>query len=590
MRRRTAMGWSLLIVAIVLAACTGQTSETTTTTVATTTTTTAPTTTTTSTTVPAITRPYGGEAVIIESQEPPTLNAFLPGGDTLIVSIIGQTYAAGVQEIDGNTLDLIPELVTELPTVENGGVVLNVDGTMTVKYQIVDDARWSDGTPLTGEDFQFTLETILDPDLPISKLVYEDIFTSTAEDKTFEYTMAAPTLQHELLFSEILPKHAVEGSDFVVDWNDARWPSAGPFVLSEWERGDSLTVVRNGEYWKTDPESGQQLPYLDSVTFRFITDAATAQEAFTVRDGDIITPEATVPVVESLRALESDGAAVEVVSGPTWEHLNFQFGPGRLNRNPSSCTDRYEMRLAVAQTIDRDRIVDEVLGGLVEPLDSYVDAFTPSLSLDAWAAYVADSEAASANYQAASELAGAPCTVVFTTTSTLDERVQMAELFVGMFEEAGIPFENQLEANQLFFGDTLSTGRWDVGSWAWVGSPGFSGLVNIHDVFDPEGSLPAGSNYYRWGTPDSSVIDDATERFAEVRDEMNSTVDNRELAALVNEAETILAESLVIIPLYARPSAAAVWADEIAGFKHNASVAGYTWNIESWYRADLDLP
>ena len=341
MRRRTAMGWSLLVAAIIVAACTGQTSETTTTTVATTTTTTAPTTTTTSTTVPAITRPYGGEAVIIESQEPPTLNAFLPGGDTLIVSIIGQTYAAGVQEIDGDTLDLVPELVTELPTVENGGVVLNVDGTMTVKYQIVDDARWSDGTPLTGEDFQFTLETILDPDLPISKLVYEDIFTSTAEDKTFEYTMAAPTLQHELLFSEILPKHAVEGSDFVVDWNDTRWPSAGPFVLSEWERGDSLTVVRNDEYWKTDPESGQQLPYLDSVTFRFITEAATAQDAFTARDGDIITPEATVPVVESLRALESDGAAVEVVSGPTWEHLNFQFGPGRLYRKPSSCTDPY---------------------------------------------------------------------------------------------------------------------------------------------------------------------------------------------------------------------------------------------------------
>ena len=55
---------------------------------------------------------------------------------------------AGVQEIDGFTLELIPELVTELPTVDNGGVVVNDDGTMTVSYTIRDEAVWSDGTPI----------------------------------------------------------------------------------------------------------------------------------------------------------------------------------------------------------------------------------------------------------------------------------------------------------------------------------------------------------------------------------------------------------------------------------------------------------
>ena len=52
-----------------------------------------------------------------DDQEPPTLNSFVPGGDNFIVSIIGQSYYAGVQEIDGFTLELMPELVTELPTV-----------------------------------------------------------------------------------------------------------------------------------------------------------------------------------------------------------------------------------------------------------------------------------------------------------------------------------------------------------------------------------------------------------------------------------------------------------------------------------------
>ena len=109
----------------------------------------------------------GGEAVVGEVDEPTTLNSFLPGGASLIASVIGQSYAAGVQEISGTTLELIPELVTEIPTTSNGGVVVNEDGTMTIAYAIRDEASWDDGTPISGGDFQFTLETILDPGLQI---------------------------------------------------------------------------------------------------------------------------------------------------------------------------------------------------------------------------------------------------------------------------------------------------------------------------------------------------------------------------------------------------------------------------------------
>ena len=140
----------------------------------------------------------------------------------------------------------------------------------------------------------------------------------------------------------------------------------------------------------------------------------------------------------------------------------------------------------------------------------------------------------------------------------------------------------------LFFGETLRAGSWDVGDWTWRGSPGFASLVGFHDVFGPEAPPPPdGQNFYRWGTDDSSVIDEATQRFAEVRDGMNATVDDGELTVLIREAENILADNLVIIPLFAHPAAAAVWADEILGFRHNPSQAGFTWNIEFWHRNDL---
>lgn len=131
-------------------------------------------------------------------------------------------------------------------------------------------------------------------------------------------------------------------------------------------------------------------------------------------------------------------------------------------------------------------------------------------------------------------------------------------------------------------------------------------MVAVHDLFDPGAPPPEGSNYYRWGTPPASgtaetfrggpevdvtqgpstVIDEHTARFAEVVDAMQTTIDETELAALVAEAESILADQVVIIPLYSRLVASAHWADELAGFEMNPSLAGHTWNIEKWYRTD----
>lgn len=584
----------LVAFALVAAACSSDDDageETTTTTAAPETTTTAAPETTT-TTEAQFQKPYGGEAIVGDAQEPPTLNPFIPGGDNFIVSIVGMGYRTGVSHVDGFTLELIPEVVTELPTTSNGGVDVNDDGTMTVRYTIKDEAQWEDGTPISGDDFQFTLDTILDPDLPIDKTTYEDIVSSTAGAKTFEYTLSAPTLLYELLFAKgsdngLIPKHSVEGSDFVADWNDKMWASAGPFIFSDWAKGEFITLVRNENYWKTDPETGQQLPYLDSVTFKFIPETESLINAFKAREVDVIQPDPNTEIIETLQALTPDGATVEVLSGPVWEHLNFQFGPGRLERNPNSCNDDPNMRLAVAQTIDKQLIVNEILAGQVEPLPSHVTAYAPTLSQDSWNQYEFDPAAAAESYAAAVEASGTDCSVVFSTTSNNDARVKLSELFVGMMSASGIPYENQLEDSQLFFGETLDNGKWDLGEWAWVGTPGLAGLVGIHDVFDPEAPPPDGSNYYRWGTEDSSTINDDTVRFAEVRDAMNATVDDAEVVTLIQEAENLLADNLVIFPLYARLVTAAVWGDEIGGFKHNPTQASHTWNIEDWYRVDM---
>jgi peptide/nickel transport system substrate-binding protein len=604
----------LIAFALVAAACSsddggGDTDETTTTaaeTAETTTTEAAPETTTT--TEPKIEHPYGGEAIVADDQEPATLNSLAPGGDNVIVSLIGNGYYTGVQTVSGYTLELLPVVVTELPTVSNGGVVVNDDGTMTVRYQIVDDAVWEDGTPITGADFKARYDITMNPDLPIIKVTYEDIIPESivVGDKTFEYTMTAPTVQYELLFGIVLPAHQIVAETFLEDWNTKMWYSAGPFKFDEWAQGEFVKLVRNDNFWKTDPETGQALPYLDSVTFKFIPETEAILTAFKAREVDIVQPPPGSELIETLQALEPEGARVEVLAGPIWEHVNFQFGQKRLERNANTCNDNLNMRKAVAHTIDKKVLTDEILAGQVEPMDSYVEAFAPQLSQQAWAQYEPSVQKATDAYALALEETGIECSVVFSTTSNNDARVKMSELFVGMFETTGIPYENSLEDSSVFFGETLDVGNWDLGEWAWSSAPGLSGLVGIHDLFDPESPPPLGQNYYRWGTQEldaseyegdnavyadsneSSVQDAATARFAALRDEINATVDDAELLALIQEGESILADNLVFIPLYARLTTAAVWEDEIGGYKHNPTNSGHTWNMDLWYRSDLE--
>jgi len=590
MRRLLVGGVAL---ALVVVACTAPSDDTAPpATLSTTSSTAAPTSTTSSSTTTTTQAPsgpgYGGEVIIADDQSPPTLNPYASGGDNFIVSIIGQAWMTGVWDIDGYTLERTPEVVTELPTVANGGIVVNANRTMTITYQIREEAQWSDGVPITADDFAFTIETVLATEAAANGGPYTnaEIRTYEGEGNTFSVTLRRPTMKHEPLLRWLIPKHAVEGTDFAEDWNTSTWPSGGPFIVDTLEERTSVTLVRNDAYWKTDADTGFQLPYLDSVRFDFIPETENILDAFTNREVDVIQPPPNIDWLQRLDSHSDDGAVVEALPGPVWEHVNFQFDKARLELSPNSCNDNLAFRRAIMHAIDRDAVANDWASGYGTAMQSYLEAFTPSVSTDAWGRYPYDPDTARALYQIAVEETGRECVAVFNTTGNADARPRAALLYEEMLTAAGIPIEVVLYDSSVFFGEMLDDGTWDIGQWAWVGSPGLSGTIGIHELFDPNGKPPRGSNYYRWGTSGSSVRDDHTKRFAEIVKEMNATVDEVEILTLVHEAEEILADQAVILPIVQRLTAAAVWGDEIGGFKHNPTSSSHTWNIEYWYRTD----
>ncbi len=79
----------------------------------------------------------------------------------------------------------------------------------------------------------------------------------------------------------------------------------GPFMLKQWVENDHLTVVKNPNYWRKDKD-GQQLPYLDQITFKPITETATLVNGMQAKQFDIAETDSTDAIYQ-LRQIGTSG-------------------------------------------------------------------------------------------------------------------------------------------------------------------------------------------------------------------------------------------------------------------------------------------
>ena len=606
----------LVLLALAAAACGGPASTTQPSTAppgtSSTTTTAAPTTvspttrpaTTSTTEVP--TAPTGGRVIVpvyLEGDAAFSFSPWSPG----YVAAVGEVHLAGATELEPSALDFVPDLVTELPTTVNGGVVVRPDGTMTITYRIRPEAAWEDGTPVSGDDFAFTYETIVglslaDPELALYREILPE--SVAAGEKTFAYTLPRATIDYERLFRVVMPRHAVAGTDPVAAWDTRPWPSAGPFRFEGWAEGGTLpgtpgstaVFVRNEAYWRTDAV-GQGLPYLDAVEFRFVADARQAVEGFAAHSFDVVALGAWPEVISRLESLR--GVAVTRGDGIAWEHLTFQFGVNDANQD--SLNRSASFRRAVAHALDREALTagaSWVSGGA---LASFL-ALSPVPGDEGWERYAYDPALAEALLEdACAELerdcTADPPTVLITVTAEGTLRVEAAALAEEMLDAVGMDARLATQAADGFFGTTFNLGSWDVGMWAWEIPGGLSGVVRSLSYWDPAGPPPTGLNYQRWGTPAvsgygpefdqaaSTVSDEATAGYASLLEEMRTTADRDRLLELAAEAEEILADQVVFIPLATRGHATAWWSASVAGVRHHPA-RPVTWNVDRWYRLD----
>ncbi|MCT2067431.1 ABC transporter family substrate-binding protein, partial [Micrococcus luteus] len=486
-----------------------------------------------------------------------------------------------------------------IPDKDFGTYEKTSDDPLTVKYTISDDAKWSDGTPVTAGDFivhwaanNDTIkaegaETPLFDSISFEQGKYiPEAPEGEADGKEFTVTYPEPYADWEILISTALPAHIVAkeaGMSFeelvtaakekdvealtpaAEFWNDG-WdfspgelpdaslvPSMGPYKFKDggWQAGQSITLEANPEYWGT-PAATKEL------VLRF-ADPKTHVQALQNGDLDVIEPQATV---DTLQQLEGLGEDVNVQTGDqlTWEHVDYNRGEG------SVFADSPELREAFALCLPRQQIVDN----LIKPI--YADAQVMNLRevfpfQDKYqevvdAAYPKEMD--QPNIEKAKELVEksgvSKPTVRLGYQAGNQRRTETVALIKSSCDQAG--FDVQDANSPVFFKEVMPAGDYDAALFAWAGSGQKASGANI---YQSDGA----QNQQSYNNPE---VDAAWDKLA-------TSLDENEQLEQVKTIEKLLWEDFQAIPLYAHPGLVGHKAD-VANVRDTAAQSGALWNVE----------
>ena len=306
-------------------------------------------------TEPATSAGGGGTVVFVISEEPAGLNRYL--ADAAIVRQVSDATVIGLT-VPNPEGEYEPRLAAELPTIS--------DDNKTVTWKLRPNLKWSDGEPLTSDDIKFTWEAVSNPTSGAYNATagFDQIESiDTPDELTAVVHYSTPFVGYVgQFFAALLPRHATGAPEDMANWDWNMKPvGAGPFVVTDWRSGESITMERNPNYY----EEGK--PYLDKLIFRIAPEPA-AQTAL------MISGEAQVHLWPSEDKADYDplmaGKAEQVLVPGLWNMaLDFnQSKPG--DKDPTASAPHpilgdIRVRQAISHAINYDSLMQDVLNGQV---------------------------------------------------------------------------------------------------------------------------------------------------------------------------------------------------------------------------------
>ncbi|RTR03364.1 peptide ABC transporter substrate-binding protein [Halomonas nitroreducens] len=478
-----------------------------------------------------------------------TCLALPAGAETLDIGVTGELASFDTSQVSGGIwesqilMDVYEGLVKKGP---DGEILpgmatsweVSEDG-LTYTFHLREDAAWSDGEPVTAEDFVFGWRHLLDP-ANASKYAYmlypvvgaeavntgqqppEALGVAARDDgRTFEVTLESPTPYFTQLLTHYTaypaPKHAFDahGKDYV-DLDHI--VTNGAFTPEAWVSQSHISVQRNPEYYDADAVA------LDGVTYHTIEDRNAGVSRFRAGELDIMR-EYSSSMYELLREQLPDATHMSTYLGSYYYVFNHREG------HPT--TDP-QVREALSLATRREVISEQIMGGTFQPALSFVPDGIDHYRVQEMA-LEGDMDARMARARALLEDAGyGPDTPLHLRLryNTTDEHKKIAVAMAAMWRPLGVEVE-MINAEATVHYQTIAEGDFDIARAGWIA-----------DYNDAENFLTllrsgVGNNYGAYADPEyDALLDRAAE-----------TLDLDERQQLLQQAEALAMDDHALIPM-----------------------------------------
>lgn len=442
-----------------------------------------------------------------------------------------QALFEGLVTLEAEKLQIAPGVAKSWDISEDGKVYT---------FHLRDNARWSNGDPITANDFVFSYKRVLSRNLgaPYADRFYAiegaedyhkgkvDDFSKVGivalDDHTLQITLRKPLPYFLTLISFMAWYPVHEGTVLKygkIDQRGSGWTrpgkivSNGPFKLKSWDLNNKLVVERNPYYWDNDGVR------LNEIHFYPISDVNTEERAF--RSGQLHVTE-TLP----LSKVDFYKTTPYLFLSPYFSTYAYAFN----TKKPPF--DDKRVRHALSLAIDRQAIIDNVTKRNETPAFSFVPngtqgyATTAKLEENVTRAKELLAEAGYPNGE------GFPKITLLYNTS--DAHKSIAEALQYMWEKNLNIHVELVNQEWKVFLKARAGNEFNLFRLGWVG-----------DYLDPNAFLEifttrSGNNMSGWSNAEyDSYVDQA-----------NSTLDQKKRFEYFDKAETLLLDELPIIPIY----------------------------------------
>jgi len=450
----------------------------------------------------------------------------------------------GLMKFETGTANVVPGIAESFDVSDDG---------LTYTFHLRDGVTFYDGTPLTAEDYVVHIGRLLELEGSggvggaLASPYIADVQAPDSSTVVFTLTAAFSYFPQVVTGAPYHPMHPSYPTGQLVEFPEAPWGGVGPWMVTELSTGEQTVLEPNPNYYG-------DAPLVDRIIIRYFTEASQLVQALQARDIDIAWRSVTEPgLLETLAGEENIVSAVVPGGGIRYFIMNHNIAPA----------DDQKVRQAIASAIDRDEIIDRVFAGNAEAL------FSPIPPGFVGANEIYDDLYGSPDVAAATALFGE---AGFTADNPLELEINYPpNRYGGVVADAMQVIKEQLEATgavrvslvatewATYLGNVIQGESYSVSFLGWFFDyPDSSNYVEPFTLF---GGL--GTNVTDGDT--GEVLPSlTTPELIDVIKEAATETDQAARAELYGQVQELYAQDVVTLPLWFEPERIFYWND-VAG-------------------------